>query len=125
MRRLSIHALAAFVVILGAGRLPADEIRGKVKSVDPDKATVTLSAGDVDKTLNVATGAKVTGLFGKKLKKAVTQDVPGGLRGVPQGAEVSLTTEAKDGKAVVTQVKVEDLQPKVKGKAKKKKAKAE
>lgn len=122
MRRLSIHALATIVVMIGAGRLPADEIRGKVKSVDPDKATVTLTAGDADKTLNVAAGAKVTGLFGKKLKKAVTQDIPGGLRGVPQGAEVSLTTEAKDGKDVVTQVKVEGLRPKIK---KKKKAKAE
>jgi Cu/Ag efflux protein CusF len=120
MRCLSILALAASVVILGAGRLPADEIRGKVKRVDPDKAIVTVTAGDADRTLNVATGAKVTGLFGKKLKKAVTQDVPGGLRGVAQGAEVSLTTEAKDGKDVVTQIKVEDLQPKIK----KKKAKA-
>ena len=82
-----------------SGRLSADEIRGKVKSVDADKATITVTAGDADQTLNVAGDAKVTGLFGKKLKKAVTQDVPGGLRGVQQGAEVSLTTEAKDGKA--------------------------
>jgi hypothetical protein len=75
--------------------------------------------------LPVASEAKITGLFGKKLKKAVSQDIPGGLKGVQKDAEVALTTEARDGKSVVTQLKVEGLQPKIKGKGKKKKAKAE
>ena len=54
----------------------------------------------------------------------MTEEIPGGLRGVNEGASVTLTTEVKDGKDVVTQVKVEDLQPKLK-KKKKKKNKAE
>jgi hypothetical protein len=116
-------ALAAAVILLGASRAPADEIRGKVRSIDPDKAIVTLAVGDADKTLIMESGARITGLFGKKIKKAVTQDIPGGLRGIPQNAAVVLTTEVKDGKAVVTQLRVEDLQPKIK--KKKKKAKAE
>ena len=88
------------------------------------RVEVSKKLGEFTIEASFASEGKVTGLFGKKLKKAVTQEVPGGLRGVPQGAEVSLTTEAKDGKDVVTQVKVEGLQPKIKIK-KKKKAKAE
>ena len=82
MRRLSIYALAAFVVSslrpLAGGRDP-----GKGQKCRSRQATVTLTAGDADKILNVTTGAKVTGLFGKKLKKAVTQDSSGRAAGCP------------------------------------------
>ena len=58
------------------------------------------------------------GLVGKKIKKATIQDLAGGLRGVKEGAEVTLTTRDKDGMDEVTLVKVEGLQPKKKKKAK-------
>lgn len=122
MKRVRIPALFALVLALGATQLPAEEIKGKVKSVDPDKHTVTLAVGDAEKTFDVAADAKVTGLFGKKLKKAVSQDVQGGLKGVKEGSEVTLTSEAKEGKATVTQVRLEGLQPKVKKKKKNKSA---
>ena len=119
--RLLTLALVASVIALGSGRLSAGEIKGKVKSIDADKGTIILTVGDADRALNVAGDAKVTGFFGKKLKKAVSQDVPGGLRGVKAGEEVTVTIDEKDGKVVATRVKLDDLQPKSK---KKKKAKA-
>jgi hypothetical protein len=116
MRRWTF-ALVAVAAIFGAGRLSADEIKGKVKAVDPEKGTITLAVGDAERTLAVASDARVFGLFGKKLKKATTRDVAGGLRGVKEGVDVILSTEAKDdGKPVVTRVSVETLQPKVKKK---------
>lgn len=111
----------AALLALAASPLAADEIKGRVKSVDPDKHTITLLVGDAEKTFEVAPDAKITGLFGKKLKKAVSQDVPGGLKGIKEGAEVALTSEDKDRKPTVNQVKLEGLQPKIKTKKKNKK----
>jgi hypothetical protein len=118
MSRTLTFALVVSLIALGAGRLKADEVRGKIKSVDADKHTVTLTVGDIDRTLHVANDAKVSGLYGKKLKKAVAQEIPGGLQGVKEGAIVSLTTEKDE----VKQIKLEDLQPKAKKKNKGKKA---
>jgi hypothetical protein len=113
-------ALVVTAVAFGSSRLPAEEISGKIKSVDPDKSTLTLMVGDAGRTFSVPADAKITGLFGKKIKKAVTQDVPGGLRGLKPDATVTLSTEMKDGKEVVKQVKVDGLSPKIKKKTKKK-----
>lgn len=116
MKPIWIRTLLALALSFTANRLSADEIKGLVKSVDLDKHTITLAIGDVEKTFDVALDAKVTGLFGKKPKKAVIQDVKGGLKGVKEKSEVTLTSETKEGKTTVTQVKLEGLQPKVKKK---------
>ena len=91
MIRTLTPALLVLTLLAAAGSLPAEEIRGKVKSVDGDKGTITLTVGEAERTFQLATDAKVVGLYGKKLKKAVVQDVAGGLRGVKEGADVSLT----------------------------------
>ncbi len=117
MRHLLRFVLCTLILAFGAGRLPAEEIKGKLKSVDRDKNTVTLAVGDAEKTFSVANDARITGQFGKKLKKAVTQDVVGGLKGLKEGSDLTLTS-AGEGK--VTEVKLDGLQPKVKQKKKKK-----
>jgi hypothetical protein len=101
-------------LLIVAGGLRAAEIRGKVKTTDTDKGTVTVTVDDKDTTLSVAKDAKITQLVGKKPKKAQAQDVPGGLGGLAAGKDVTLTTEPKDGKDVVTQIKVEGLTKKKK-----------
>src|SRR4051794_36414533 len=111
----------ALVVALGAGRLSADEVRGKVKQVDGEKGTLTLTVGEADKSYEIG-DARVTALYGKKLKKATSRDLAGGLRSLKEGSEVTLTTAKKDDKDVVTEVKLEGLQAKVKKKNKKAKA---
>ena len=105
----------AIALIFCAGALLADEIKGKVKSVDAEKNTITVSVGDDDQTLAVAKNAKIVSLVGKG-KKGTLQDVSGGLGGVKVGADVTLTTAKKDDKDTVTQVKVEGTTKKKKDK---------
>jgi hypothetical protein len=120
---MRLFALLFGFALLAGSAATADEIRGKVKSLDADKGSITVTVGDADQTFQVQDDAKVVGLYGKKLKKATVQDVPSGLRGVKEGADVTLTTAKADDATVVSQVKVEDLQAKLKKKAKKKKVK--
>jgi len=119
MIRTFAPALMALTLLGVAGKAPAEEIRGKVKSVDSDKSTITLTVGEDTRLFRLATDAKVVGLYGKKLKKATVRDVDGGLRGIKEGADVTITTAEAD-KSSTSQVKVEDLQPKVKKKKKNK-----
>ena len=102
------------VLLCGLVLAQAEEIRGKVKSTDPDKNTITVTVNDKDQTLPVAKEAKIYQLVGKKLKKAKPEDVVGGLGGLKSGTEVMLTTDKKDGKEEVTEVKVEGLKKKKK-----------
>lgn len=91
-----VFALAVFT--LGA---LADEYKGKIKSVDGDKGTLTVTIGDKDQTFNVPATAKITagkkdiadGLKAKQFNKAI-------------GAEVTVITEKKDGKETVSEIKL-------------------
>lgn len=112
MLRNLVCTLTVGLVCLGM--LQADEIKGKVKSNDAEKSTVTVTVADKDQTVDVAKDAKITRLVGKKLKKAQPEDVPGGLTGLTAGADVTITTEKKDGKDVATAIRLEGLFPKKK-----------
>jgi len=92
----------------------AEEIKAKVKSVDADKSMITVTVGEADRTLEVAKDAKITHRVGKNEKKAKSEDLPGGLGALTAGTDVTLTTEKKDDKETVTQIKVEGLAPKKK-----------
>lgn len=112
MLRMLVPAVLSMVILPTA--LLAGEIKGKVKSVDADKSTITLTVDDKDQTLDVGKDVKVTRLVGKKEKKAQTEDVAGGLGGLAAGTAVTVTTEKKDDKEVVTQIKVDGLTKKSK-----------
>src|SRR5947209_20453334 len=116
MLRLLLSGLC--VLVLAAGALRADDVRAKIKSVDADKSTVTVTVDDKDQTFSVAKDAKITHLVGKKPKKATSEDLPGGLSGLSEGNDVTLSTDKKDGKDVVTAIKVEGLTAKKKKKNK-------
>ena len=110
---------SAFALLIVAGGLRAEEIKGKVKSTDSGKSTITVTVEDnKDMTFSVAKDAKIFQLAGKKLKKAVPQDVTGGLSGLETGKEVTITTSKQDGKDVATSIKVEGLAAKKKKKNK-------
>ena len=123
MNRKSFAAVAVLVVGAWAGQARAGEVVGKVKSVDAEKGTVTVEVDSAEKVYLVSSDARVVGTIGKKVKKATTETVPGGLRGVKEGVDVTLSTEARDGKDVVVGIKVGGLQPKAKAKGDKKKQK--
>lgn len=110
MTRFRISLASTLLLALVAGPASADEVKGKVKSVDAEKRSITVTADSTDKVYPLTADAKVVGLMGKKIKKATLGDLAGGLGGVKEGADVVLTTQTKDGSPEVTQVKVEGLQ---------------
>ena len=102
------------LLALMVGAALADEVKGKIKKVDAEKNTLTITVNDKDQTFELTKEAKVVALYGKKLKKAQQQDVPGGLSSLKEGTAVTLTTEKKDAKEQVVQVKLDELQTKKK-----------
>jgi hypothetical protein len=99
MLRQYVCGVCALIVAVGC--LLAAEIKGTVKSVDADKSTITITDEDnKDKTLTVDKDAKIVGGKG---------DIKGGLKNekaFKSGAKVTVKTETKDGKEVVTEIKV-------------------
>jgi hypothetical protein len=73
---------AVFVLVVAAGFTLADEVKGKVKAVDADKGTITVTVGDKDQTLTVAKDVKLS--LGKKVME---------LKDVKEGTAVTLTTD--------------------------------
>jgi hypothetical protein len=106
MRRAAISSL--LVVLAGAGALPAEVFKGKLKEVDGDKGTLVLTVGGKDRKFEVPAGAKITiqvaafvlvpkeGIKDPRFKTAVS-DTTGGY-------SVEITLEKKGKKDVVTKV---------------------
>jgi hypothetical protein len=98
---------AAVALVLCAGGLSAGEYKGKVKSVDTTKSTITIATKDGDKTFTVAKDAKFTG--GKKIAEQLAAE---GLKHEvftktgKKAAHVTLTTTGEGDKEEVTAVKV-------------------
>lgn len=87
----------------------AEEIKGHIKKIDTEKKTLIVTVDDKDRefTLNKETKFKQNQPPAKKKGTATTADLPGGLNALKVDANVTLTTEKKDGKEVVTEVKVD------------------
>jgi hypothetical protein len=93
MLRMFVAALFGLVILAGGVR--ADDVKGTIKSVDGNK--IVLTVGDKDQEFNIADAA-VVNAAGKAVKdksKALTV-----------GKEVTVKTEKKAGKEVVTEVKL-------------------
>jgi hypothetical protein len=99
-------ACAGFALVLCAAVVLAAEYRGKVKSVDPDKNSITITDKDgKDQTLKVAKDdLKV--MVGKK-------EMPDGLRAkafsqkrIDKGINVILVTEGEGAKERVKEIRV-------------------
>ena len=84
---------ALFVLTLLVGVTVAEEVKGKIKGVDADRGTITVTVGEKDRTFAVAKDAKVGVGKSKDLKD------------LKAGQSVTLTTESKNGKDVVTEIK--------------------
>jgi hypothetical protein len=57
-----------FVVLIGVSTVRAEEIEGKLKAVDTDKSTVTLTVGGKDETFKVLDSTKLLDDKGKAIK---------------------------------------------------------
>jgi hypothetical protein len=94
MLRKLLCSMVALLFMTGG--LLAAEVKGKVKSVDADKGTITVTVGDKDQTFTVAKDAKVSVGQIKNVKD---------IKDLKAGTNVTLTTQKKDGKDVVTEIK--------------------
>jgi hypothetical protein len=103
MNRFTL-SLGSLLVLVGL--VQADVINGKLKSVDAAGSKITVSADGKDTTLVVAKDAKITKLVGKNAKKAVPEDVAGGLTGLPSGADIQVTFTKVDGKDVADAIRL-------------------
>ena len=98
MLRTLVGVVVALLIVVGG--LVAAEVKGKVKSYEGEKLTVTVDGKDT--TYLVTADTKV--LSGKDGKPA--KDREKALKGVKAGAEVVLEVSKKDGKDVVTELTV-------------------
>jgi hypothetical protein len=119
LRKFVFAVLAVGVVTVG---LLAEEYSGKVKSVDVDKNKIVISVKDGgDKEFTIEKDTKFTKTKGKD--KTVV-DVPEGLKhdafkaDAPNPAFVTVVTEKKGDKEVVTEVKMKGGRGGKKGKDK-------
>lgn len=92
--------VATKIVTDAAKKLKVPEGARKVVGVDADKNTITISVDGKEQTLTVEKGASVQ--IAGKMKKL--EDVEGGLKGIKAGDEVTVTTEKKGDKEVVTKI---------------------
>jgi len=110
---LRVFLGAVFVLAVFACGLSADVFEAKVKTVDAKEGKITVTVDDKEKELKVAKDAKIFTMTGKG-KKAKSTDVKDGIKGLKEGASVTIwTDEVKDSKdMVVTQIRVEGVKKK-------------
>jgi Cu/Ag efflux protein CusF len=106
MLRCCVAAVCS--LLLCTGTLFADVFeKVKVKMVDPAKSVLTVTIETKDHEYRVAPDAKIFETVGTG-KRAKVQDLADGLKGLKAGDTVSIFTETKkDGKEVITQIKLE------------------
>jgi hypothetical protein len=97
--RMFVSAVLALVLCVGVAL--ADEIKGKIKSVDADKGTVTVTAADgKDHTLVMSKDTKIQAASGKDLKEGIKD------KHLKAGAEVVIQCKKEGGKDVCTELKL-------------------
>jgi hypothetical protein len=99
-------ALAAILVLAGVSR--ADEYKATIKKVDAEKNSIVVTVAGEEKTFSVAKDAEIyTQPKGKKNKPGPKDPVSGGLSGLKDGSEVTLTTIKSGDKEIVSAIKLE------------------
>lgn len=95
MLRSLVCAVAALVIC--AGSLLADEVKGKLKKVDSDNMTITVTTSDgKDEVIHVGKDTRVMGPNGKDLKNGIKNHQ------LKEGTEVTVSTEMKGGQPHAT-----------------------
>lgn len=111
MLRFCVLALCAGILCVTG--LLADIFEAKIKKVDTERKTLTVTVRERDREYDVDPEAKITSVT-KKGKKGPAQEsaVAGGIKGLKEGADVMVWTQKRDGKEVITQVRVEPAKKK-------------
>ena len=112
MSRFSV--CAALVVLFTLNVALSDTYRGKVKSVDTDAKKLVVTVDDKEQTFDVPKDVKIFTVGKGKKGQPGPEIVLSGLGALAVGNEVTVTTEKKDDKDVVTGIKLESAKKKKK-----------
>ena len=90
---------AVLALAFSCSAASAAEVKGKVTKIEGEKITLTVDGKETtfvaDKSIKVQSTNKKNNKF---------KDLPGGMSDLKSGDEVTLTTEKKDDKEVVTKI---------------------
>ncbi len=92
-------AIAANTAAAAAGK----EVKGRLVNFNADQNTLTLTTDGKDQTFPIDKAAK----FVMSGRKNQLRDIPGGLGGLKEGTDVTLHTQNKDGKEIISKVTIE------------------
>jgi hypothetical protein len=110
-----LAATAAVVIFAGISR--AEEHKATIKKVDAEKNSIVVTVAGDEKTFSVAKDAEIyTQQKGKKNKPGPKDPVSGGLSGLKDGSEVTLTTIKSGENEIVSAIKLEMVAKKKKDK---------
>lgn len=103
-----VFALVAVLCMTVA--VQAENIRGVVKSVD-GKMSVTLMVNNMERTLELAPNVRVFSTFmqGRLRRRPVTMELNNGISSMQPNSQILCTTETRDGREVVTQIRLEGI----------------
>jgi hypothetical protein len=103
--------LALAVLVIASGSLMADEIRGTIKKVSPNKNSITLTVNDQDQVIEVSKSTPVYDMVSVTVgrrRRASTQtqlqQIGQGPSALQPGMFVIVTTENRDGVQSATQI---------------------
>ena len=89
----------ASILILCVVAVAAEKTeKGKIKKVDADKNTITVTIGDKDKTLDIGKDVKFVDAKGENLKEGIKSPA------LKEGTEVEVTCDVKDDKATCLKI---------------------
>jgi hypothetical protein len=100
MLRQFVCALAVLALFIGGA--VAAEVKGKVKSVDAEKKTITITVDDKDMTYKCSDDCKVCTI--KNKEKTAVDDGLKAKQFAKAGANVTLTIEGEGEKAVCKEI---------------------
>ena len=102
-------ATVIVALLFMAAAVQAEEIRGKVKSVEGDKNQITLLVGTGERTVVLAKDVKVFGTFSQRFRRSVTMEITNGLASLTPNTHVWITTEPRDGVDKATSIQIEGV----------------
>lgn len=107
--------LALSVLVIGSGSLLADEFRGTIRKISPNKQCITITVNDQDQIIEVGKNTPTyelvsftTGRRRRATTQTQLQQVGQGLAPLQNGMFVIVTTEERDGVQVATQIQMGD-----------------
>lgn len=102
-RRIVASVAVAFVAVIG---LIAAEVKGRLVKVDDAAKTITIKVDDADKTFTFNSDTKFVSSKGKDLNEEAKKKLFEAKANKKGGREVTVITEKKGEKEIVTEVKV-------------------